>query len=273
MKIGVHAGHNPDGKRACGAIGIIKESTENRRVKDELISLLKKEGHIVYDCTVENGTSVSDIVNKQVSNSNSHDLDLTVSIHFNSGASDVNGNNQTTGTEVLVYNKTGEKANIAARVCERISKLGYKNRGVKVRTNLGFLSRTKAPAILVECCFVDDKDDINKYNYKTMAKAIAEGILNKTITANTTNSSTNTGEIWYRAVSGSFADKNNANNRKAELEKKGFDGVFLDAFVKNEKTMYRVICGSFKSKATAENRVKELASKGFSGGFVSAYTK
>ena len=27
MKINVHAGHNPDGKIACGAVGLIKEST------------------------------------------------------------------------------------------------------------------------------------------------------------------------------------------------------------------------------------------------------
>lgn len=36
MKINIHAGHNEDGKIACGAIGIIKESTEARRVSAEL---------------------------------------------------------------------------------------------------------------------------------------------------------------------------------------------------------------------------------------------
>lgn len=30
MKVNIHAGHNPDGKIACGACGILKESTENR---------------------------------------------------------------------------------------------------------------------------------------------------------------------------------------------------------------------------------------------------
>lgn len=37
MRFTIHAGHNPDGKTACGAIGLIKESTENRRVKDEVM--------------------------------------------------------------------------------------------------------------------------------------------------------------------------------------------------------------------------------------------
>ena len=41
MRINVHAGHNPDGKIACGAIGIIKESTEARKVVKELKKILR----------------------------------------------------------------------------------------------------------------------------------------------------------------------------------------------------------------------------------------
>ena len=42
MRFTVHAGHNPDGKKACGAVGLIKESTENRKVKDEVAGKLKR---------------------------------------------------------------------------------------------------------------------------------------------------------------------------------------------------------------------------------------
>ena len=31
MRINIHAGHNPDGKIACGAVGLIRESTEAKR--------------------------------------------------------------------------------------------------------------------------------------------------------------------------------------------------------------------------------------------------
>lgn len=55
MKINVHAGHNPDGKVACGAIDLIKESTEARKVKKEVIRLLRKKGNKVYDCTCTMG--------------------------------------------------------------------------------------------------------------------------------------------------------------------------------------------------------------------------
>lgn len=189
MKFTIQAGHNPDGKIACGAVGLIKESTENRKVKDEVMRLLKLKGHTVYDCTVDNGTSVSDIVDKQVQKMNSYTgIDLHISIHFNSGANDKEGNKKSTGTEVLVYNTSGTKYNTAKRICKKIEELGYKNRGVKTRANLGVLKNSKGQALLVECCFVDDKDDVTLYNYKTMAKAIAEGILNESIIENTTSS-------------------------------------------------------------------------------------
>lgn len=190
MKFTIHAGHNPDDKKYCGAVGLLKESTENRKVKDEVMRLLKLKGHTVYDCTVDNGTSVSDIVNKQVKNMNSYsNVDLHISIHFNSGANDKTGNGKSTGTEVLVYNTSGTKNEFAKRICAKIEKLGYKNRGVKVRTDLGVLKNSVGQALLVECCFVDDKDDVSLYDYKSMAKAIVEGILNETIVENVTTSS------------------------------------------------------------------------------------
>ena len=227
MRIGVHAGHNPDGQRFCGAIGLIKESTEARKVKSEVIRLLKVAGHTVYDCTVDDGTSVSDIVNKQVKKSNAQTLDLTVSIHFNAGASDTKGNSNTTGAEVLMTSIDGIKKEVGTRICANISKLGLKNRGLKIRNNLGFLNNTKAKAILVECLFVDDKDDVKLYNYKTMAKAIANGIhgseIKEEVVADTT------GDVIYRVVAGSYKSRDNAQKQLEKLKELGISGVFLEA--------------------------------------------
>ena len=58
-----------------------------------------------------------------------------------------------------------------------IKKLGFKDRGVKERKDLYVLHRTISPAMLIECCFVDDKDDVELYDYKKMAAAIVKGIL------------------------------------------------------------------------------------------------
>ena len=88
MIVNVHGGHNPDGKTACGAVGLIKESTEDRKVKDLVIAKLRSQGVVAYDCTVDNGTSQNDVLRKIISKCNAHKVDLDISIHFNSGAGD-----------------------------------------------------------------------------------------------------------------------------------------------------------------------------------------
>lgn len=203
MKFNIHAGHNPDGKKACGAIGLIKESTEARKVKKYVIKYLKAAGHTVYDCTCDNGASQSDVLNKIVNKCNAHKVNLDVSIHFNSGAADKKGNGKTTGTEVLVYSLASGSYKAAVTITEQIAKLGFKNRGVKVRPELMVLNATKADAMLVECCFVDDKDDVNCYAAKSMAKAITKGILN---TYKFTVKTTKAG-VYLRTKAGSKVEK------------------------------------------------------------------
>ena len=44
----VHAGHNPAGKIAQGAVGLLNESKENRLIKDEMIRYLRIGGNTVY---------------------------------------------------------------------------------------------------------------------------------------------------------------------------------------------------------------------------------
>lgn len=181
MKINVHAGHNPDGKIACGAVGLIKESTEARKVKDLVIKYLKQLGHTVYDCTVSNGTSQNDVLKKIVAKCNAHKVDLDVSIHFNSGAKDKKGNKKTTGTEIYIYSLSNKAKSYAQRTVTAIASLGFKNRGVKRSLTLYFLRKTKSPAMLIECCFVDDKDDTTLYSADKMARAIVKGITNKAV--------------------------------------------------------------------------------------------
>ena len=176
MRFNIHAGHNPDGMIACGAIGIIKESTEARAVKDMLIKFLKNAGHTAYDCTCNNGISQYDVLEKIVSKCNEHTVDLDISIHFNAGAEDEKGNGRTTGVECFVYDCKTSAYEYAEKICSEISSLGFRNRGVKVNSGLYVLNSTKAPAVLIECCFVDDKDDVNIYNVEKMAEAIAAGL-------------------------------------------------------------------------------------------------
>lgn len=237
MRINVHAGHNPAGKVACGAVGLINESTENRRVKDEVVSQLRQLGHTVYDCTVDNGTGQQDVLKKIVEKCNAHTVDLDVSIHFNAGAADQKGNGKTAGTEVYSYDTAGIARETAKRVCDCISKLGLKNRGVKISKTLYVLKYTKAPAMLIECCFVDDKDDVQRYDYRSMASAIVCGITGQSVHDAPETDRAEAGEetltgdkgALYRVQVGAYSVKANAETLKKKLQKAGFDALIVQA--------------------------------------------
>ena len=176
----VHAGHCPQGKGASGAVGILQESVEDRAVKNEVIRLLRAEGHTVYDCTCDENTTKQGCLNKIVAKCNQHSVDLDISIHLNSGRNDYGGDGSTGGVEVWNYD-TGTQE-ISNRICEAIAtELEISNRGTKYDKDLFVLANTKSKALLVECCFVDDKDDAKAWDAKRCAEAIAEGILNKKI--------------------------------------------------------------------------------------------
>lgn len=189
MKINIHGGHN---RIVPGASSLIDEVTEDRKVKDGVIAKLQAMGHTVHDCTDDDGASQSANLANIVAKCNSHGADLDVSIHFNAGANNPGGNGQTTGTEVLVYSKTTAAVPYATAICSAIAALGFKNRGVKERPELYVLKHTKSPAILVECCFVDDADDVALYDADKMAAAIVQGITGQAVTDSAQESTTAT---------------------------------------------------------------------------------
>ncbi len=180
-KVTIHAGHNPSGKIACGASDLLDESTEARYITRKVIKLLRKNGIKAVNCTVDNGTSQSDVLHKICTKCNAvADADLHISIHFNAGRDDRKGDGKTGGTEVLLTENVSDKGDIAKRICNQMAKLGFTNRGVKTNRNLYFLNHTKAPAILIETCFVDDKDDYMLYtsDRDAVAKAVVKAVLN-----------------------------------------------------------------------------------------------
>lgn len=233
MVINVHAGHNPDGKTGCGSIGLIKESTEARTVKNEVIRQLQLLGHTVYDCTCDNGKNQADVLSKIVAKCNAHAVDLDVSIHFNSGANDKAGNGKPTGTETYICNSSSKASGKAKAIADAIANIGFKNRGVKTNSSLYVLRKTKAPAVLIECCFVDDADDVKLYDAYAMASAIVYGI---------------TGEKYEQPTVTTDAE---AEAKDAETAQG------------NASDVYRVQVGAFKNKENAENLVKKLKAAGF----------
>lgn len=165
----VHGGHN---KHVTGAKKYLDEVTEDRKVKDYLIEYLREAGHTVYDCTDNSGKSQSANLANIVKKCNAHKVDLDISIHLNSGG----------GTGVEVFNYDERTKAISDRICKNISSaLGIRNRGTKYNKELYVLRNTNSLALLVECCFVDSKTDEAAWDAQECAKAIAEGILGRSV--------------------------------------------------------------------------------------------
>lgn len=211
MKFNVHGGHN---SHVTGASKYLNELNEDRKVKNEVIRLLKAQGHTVYDCTDDNGTTQNANLSNIVKKCNAHSVDLDVSIHLNAGGG--------TGVEAYIYPGSSSKDE-ATRICSKVSSaLGIKNRGVKDGSNLYVVRHTNAPAVLVECCFVDNTTDRDHWDANKCAKAIVEGILNKTVSSGTAASkpstSTSSGETYKLVTSCKiYMNAANAKNRKSSV--------------------------------------------------------
>ena len=166
----VHAGHN---FKVPGASGCFSETSEDRKVKDLVISKLRSLGHTVYDCTDDAGTTVNANLANIVRKCNAHRVDLDISIHFNAF------NGQAHGTEVFQYD--GQTSSVSNAILNAICALGFTKRGVKNGAHLYVIRNTISPAILIECCFCDNAGDAAKYNAESMATAIVKGITGKTV--------------------------------------------------------------------------------------------
>jgi N-acetylmuramoyl-L-alanine amidase len=165
MVIGIDLGHTLRGFNT-GAEGIRKETDLNREVGFKVIEKLQKLGHEVINCTLDEAASNSESLAYRVRTANENNVDVFFSIHFNAGGGK--------GTECFAISSTGKE--YAQKIVNEIAALGYVNRGVKDGSGLYVVKNTNAPACLIECCFVDSEEDMNRYNAETLAIAIVKGI-------------------------------------------------------------------------------------------------
>ena len=170
MKIGVNDGHTISGI-GSGAVGIINESEQTRKVGNVVRRLLSERGHEAINCTVNYANTVTESLDKVVEQANREDLDWFIAIHFNAGG----------GKGVEAYTYEGRQYQDAIDICSNISKLGFNNRGVKAGTGLYVIRRTVAKSILVEICFVDTEDANNYLNVgcEAIGKAIVDALCNE----------------------------------------------------------------------------------------------
>jgi len=176
MRIAISSGH---GQKVQGATDLINEVTEARRVVIAVTHHLRERKATVMEFHDNTSTTQSTNVNTIVAWHNAQTRDLDVSIHFNhSGGGTVD---RAIGTEVLFVTQQA----LAARVSKAIAQAsGLIDRGAKKRTDLAFLSRTSKPAILVEVCFVNSREDVRLYQaqFNNICTAIAGSIMGSATT-------------------------------------------------------------------------------------------
>lgn len=156
----------------------------------------------------------------KIAECNAFRADLALDIHNNAGGGD--------GAEVFHSINGGTGKVLAQNVLAEVVKLGQNSRGCKTKKGstgndyYGFIRLTNAPAVIVECAFLDTNDVKiidTAAEQQAMGIAIAKGVL-KTL-----------GIEWkapasklYRCQVGAYRQKENAEAMLKKLKAAGFDG-------------------------------------------------
>ncbi|MDA1850594.1 N-acetylmuramoyl-L-alanine amidase [Bacillus cereus] len=163
MRVSSHGGHNAIVPGANW--GNRKEHLMDRECNKDFINKLRALGHSVEDDTDDVGRTANAIVGNQVRNINDRPNDVGFAWHLN--ASDGNGH----GVEVLCYSE--KEAPMAARISAEIAKrTGWKDRGAKIRPDIGVIRSSNCPFFLIEAGFIDNDGDMAKWNVDAITSAV-----------------------------------------------------------------------------------------------------
>ena len=195
----------------------------NTKEKDLNLSIAKACGDMLKGYGIEVRMSRSqdenDPLSEEIRECNAFSPDLAVDIHCNAGGGD--------GAEVFHHHGGGKGKTLAENILAEIVKIGQNSRGAKTRKNAagrdyyGFIREIFAPAVIVECAFVDNATDLEilatEGKRKSMGQAIAKGIL-KTLGVEIQ------GDRLYRVQVGAYSQKSNAEAMLEKLKAAGFAG-------------------------------------------------
>ena len=122
-----------------------------------------------------------DPVSEETKEANDFEPHVAVDIHTNSGASTADG------FEAFAQSKSLESKELAKCIEEEVIAIGQNSRGVKILVNnsgndyYAFLRNVKTTAVITECAFITNKNDIaivdEKEEQKAFGIAYAKGIL------------------------------------------------------------------------------------------------
>lgn len=173
-QVNISSGHSIN---CQGAVDIINEVTEAKKVVDRVYDIIKASGKACYKYHDTSSSSSQNLVNI-VNWHNGFKDGVDVSIHFNA----YTHTGKAMGTEVCYYSQP----TLAKEVSKNIANAGgFIDRGAKQRTGLYFLKHTNKPAILIEVCFVDSVKDVELYkaNFENICQAIAKSLIGQISTS------------------------------------------------------------------------------------------
>lgn len=200
-----------------------KESYIAYQIGEKLRKQLEKNVYKVILTRKDESQIIS--LNDRCRVANSNGVDLFISIHINAAE-----NVSASGIEVLHY--AGKENEVfSKKICDAMCEAtGARNRGARVRNDLAVLNGTKCKAVLIECGFISNEDELNKLINESYQVKIVKGIL-KGLGVEYKEEVTEK-EVFYRVVCGSFKDRNEAEKRLRDITEKGFKDSFIVAYEK-----------------------------------------
>lgn len=202
-------------------------ATGNTNEKEQCHKIAKA----CVDALVENGFQVmctyNDDMYKRVEESNAFDADIHIAIHTNATAK----HNVTGGSQVLLYNISGEREKAGNAVLSRLSPItpGKSAERLVLKPDFYEVRATKGLALYCECEFHDTQlgSDFIINNTDRIGEAIAYGICDYYgIVPKNKNSAPNDGTL-YKVQVGAFSVRENAENYLAKLKNAGFEGFIV----------------------------------------------
>ena len=228
---------------------------QGRQEKDDNLRLALAVGKILeangIDVSYTRTTDVYQTPFEKAQIANRAGVDYFISFHRNSSPTA----NQYEGVEVLVYDKSGIKYEMAENILGALGELGFREIGVQARPGLVVLRRTKMPALLVETGFINSDTDNKLFDEKfdEIAKSIAEAIIG------TLYEETVEGPVYYRVQTGAFRNRENADRMLYTLTDSGYP-----AFLLHENGLYKVQVGAYLQSGNAVNMEQRLRDAGYS---------
>lgn len=149
----------------AGDSGAIGNGLEEATLTRQATNILEGKLH-AYDCKVTRYPTTRNAYADNVAGLDMkwRSYDLVIEVHFNDEPTKT-----AHGTEVLFKNQKTLATQVSAAIA---AAGGFTNRGAKPRDNLKNMNTCTAagvPFILIETCFIGNKDDIEKYKRKTDA--------------------------------------------------------------------------------------------------------